>query len=407
MKKVLAIVPFGNIYPPMNGGSHRCINILDQLCRYFETTVIIHQDEKSLLGARDRYPGLRDCRFICTKDFKKKFDLFSIAPKKIQNALRYRYWNRSLKGRASSDFLTIYPVLKSILKKQRFEYFILEDISVINLSGLIRRFQPGARIIYDAYNINSKLAETTANSGRIGMESYLELKRAESSLSAIVTDVFTCSNQDLDEIAAMNHQRIAGTVIPNGVNTAITITKHVNGNSEAYNHIIYCGSLDYLPNQEGMIWFCAKVFPMIVDQNPRVKLLVVGKGDPGAELAELLKHPSIKFYGMVENVDDYYKKAAVAIVPLHLGSGTRLKLLEAMGRRKAVVATSVGAEGIGYTNRENILIADDPASFAAAVIELLNNKPLAESVASSAFSFVKENYDWNVVGKKLEAYLNG
>lgn len=390
----------------MNGGMHRCINILNQLAKYFSVTAIIHQDEKSFLRAIDEYPELVNCRVISTKSFKRSFDLFSLAPKKIGNALRYRYWNRSLKGKAGSDFLSIYPLLKNELKKQQFDCFILEDMSILNLAKVIRMFQPKARIIYDAYNVNSKLAEATFKKGKTGKEKYAEIKNAESNLSLFVTEVFTCSNEDLNELADMNGKKISGTVIPNGVKIDSKFLESREEASATDNNIIFCGSMDYFPNQEGLIWFCKEVFPLILKKNPQVKLMVVGKGDTGDELDSLLKHDSIIFFGMVDDVNDYYKKAAVAIVPLLSGSGTRLKLLEAMGRKTAVVSTVAGAEGINYTNEKNVLIADDNISFANAVIKLLDNRSLAGSLAAAAYSFVKENYDWNVVGEKLNLCLN-
>ncbi|HLX90788.1 MAG TPA: glycosyltransferase family 4 protein, partial [Puia sp.] len=390
-------------YPPMSGGAQRCMNILDQLSRRFDTTIIIHQDEDSLMEARREYPGLQRSRFIYTKDAPKPRDIFSLAPVRIQNALRYRYWNRSLKGSAGGDYLKIYPVLKALFKKQRFDYYVLEDISVIRLAGLIRRYFHKARIIYDAYNINSKLA--MPQNGGVEKESFLDLRFTESHLSDFVTDVFTCSAQDLEELTLLNQHKISGAVIPNGVkpddDQAI-----IPGGSMEDNQILYCGSLDYQPNQEGMIWFCEKVMPLILTLNPSATLMVVGKGDPGKRLTELFKGPGIRFIGMVDDTTPYYRKAVLAIVPLNTGSGTRLKLLEAMGRRKAVVATSVGAEGIKYQNGKNILIADDPASFASAVNRLLKDRSLVESIASSAHTLVRENYDWNIVGSKMEAYLN-
>ena len=402
----MVIVPFENIYPPMNGGMHRCINILNQLCKYFSLTVIIHQEEKSFLRAIDEYPELVNCRVISTKSFKRSFDLFSIAPKKLRNALRHRYWNRSVKGKTGGDFLSIYPLLKSELIKQQFDCFILEDLSILNLAKVIRRHQPQARIIYDAYNINTKLAEATLKKGKSEKESYIEMKMAESKLSLFVTEIFTCSNEDLNELIEMNDKKISGTVIPNGVKIDLKFLKNREETSATDNNIIFCGSMDYFPNQEGLIWFCKEVFPLMLKENPQIKLLVVGRGDPGDELNNLLKHDSIIFFGMVDEVNDYYKKAAVAIVPLLSGSGTRLKLLEAMGCNTAVVSTIAGAEGINYTDKKNILIADDNISFANAVIGLLNDRSLAASIASAAFSFVKENYDWNIVGKKLNLWLN-
>jgi glycosyltransferase involved in cell wall biosynthesis len=108
---------------------------------------------------------------------------------------------------------------------------------------------------------------------------------------------------------------------------------------------------------------------------------------------------------MVDKVDMYYSKATVAIIPLLSGSGTRLKLLEAMAHRVPVVSTSVGAEGISWEDGKSILIANDAKLFAKKVSNLLNNSYLAESISASALALTKSKYDWNIIGRKMASYL--
>jgi glycosyltransferase involved in cell wall biosynthesis len=208
-------------------------------------------------------------------------------------------------------------------------------------------------------------------------------------------------------LRSMNGGKIHGTVIPNGVGIPDALKKEPAESGLGSNEILFCGSLDYLPNREGLSWFCRHIFPLVLNRMPAAKLLVVGKGDPGEELGELLKNRSIVNYGMVDRVDVYYKKAAMAIVPLLSGSGTRLKLLESMAHRVPVVSTGSGAEGINYTDGKNILIADGAELFARRVVEMLDNPPLARQISQEAFRFVQNEYDWNIVGKKMFDYLSG
>ena len=406
LKKILSIIPFENIYPPMNGGMLRCINLLNQLSKYFEVTVIVNQEKKSFEKAFDDYPYLHKCTVFSTKSFKAPADIFAVMPSKLQKALRYRYWNRSLFGPAEESFLLIYPLLKGFLKKKKVDFVILETLfNVEPLAKFIRRRQPDVHIIYNAYNVDSKLAAVSLRNGKISEAAYESIRKAESNLYKFVDGIFTCSELDLAEIIAMNKRILSGTVIPNGVKIANTFSEVENENYRENYNLIFCGSMDYFPNQEGLIWFCKEIFPLIIKQNPLAKLLVVGKGDPGIELPALFKSNSILFLGMVSDVNEYYKKAVVAIVPLLSGSGTRLKLLEAMGNKTAVVSTAIGAEGIGYTDKKNILIANDNISFAKSVIELLDNRALARSIASEAYTFAKKNYEWNTVGEKLRTYI--
>ncbi len=400
MKKVLIIIPFYEIYPPMNGGMLRCINILNQLSKYFEVTAIIHQDSKSFSKAIELYPAIENCNIISTKDGENVIDIFSYLPSKIAKALRYRYWNRSVKGPAGGDFLLVYPILIELLKKTSFDYAILEEVSLLNTAKVMRRYQPNISIIYDAHNVNTRLAKASLLKGLITPKNYELLKKVECNLSKMVNKVLVCSELDLQQLTGMNNGKLIAKIIPNGV--TIETNNLIRNNSD---EILFCGSLDYHPNQEGLIWFCEKIFPLILAKKASTRLMVVGKGNPGEELRKLLKHTSIIYYGAVEKVNIYYQKAAVAIVPLLSGSGTRLKLLEAMGLNVPVVSTKIGAEGIEYTDQRNIVIANDVDSFADEILELLTDKKKAYYIANEAFSFVKKEYDWNIVGKKLSDYL--
>ncbi len=406
MKRVLVIIPFDGVYPPMNGGMLRCISLLNQLSKYFLVTIITHQKKELFAQAFDEYPFLKNCTVISTGSFSLRKDIFSVLPLRYQKALRYRYWNRSLFNSSEDHFLMIYPVLKDFLNKNKVDYAIMEALFIVGSTAkVVRRYQPKAQIIYNAYNVDSQLAQTAFENGKISEKGLRLIQKEESSLADSVNKIFACSDIDLAELRRLNDNKIDGFVIPNGVkiNAAFLEKKQ---HSQKNNKILFCGSMDYFPNQEGLTWFCKEVFPLIINENPDIQLMVVGKGDPGEELLVLLKHPSIIFYGMVDRVDDYYRKAAVAVVPLLSGSGTRLKLLEAMGSNTATVSTTAGAEGIHYTNKKNILIADDKVSFARAVVELINDERLANSIAEAAFHFVKENYDWNIIGQKLETCLN-
>jgi polysaccharide biosynthesis protein PslH len=389
----------------MNGGMLRCFNLLNQLCKHFQVTALMNQDKESFLKSVEEFPAIKNGNLISTKDKKKTRDLYSILPAKYRDSVRYRIWNRSLKGKAESNYLILYPQLNDFLKSHKVDCVILEDMSILSLARLVKRRQPSVPVIYDAYNVNSILAAKALEQGEIDQKHYDLMFLLESSLYQYVKRIFTCSTTDLEKLIAMNQGRISGEVIPNGVNIPAERKSENEGWGSA--DILFCGSLDYFPNQEGLTWFCRDVFPLILRQLPAARLLVVGKGDPGDVLKKLLDNPSMVNYGKVDRVEPYYRKSALAIVPLLSGSGTRLKLLEAMALKSAVVSTTPGAEGIHYTDNENILIADGAESFAQKVIDLLRNPSMAKSIAEQAFSLVIHEYDWNIVGEKMAGYLNG
>jgi polysaccharide biosynthesis protein PslH len=404
--RVLMVIPFDNIYPPMNGGMLRCFNLLNQLAKNFEVTALIKQDKKSFLKSAEHFPAIKNCSLLSTADNKKDVGLFSFLPKRYRDMVQFRIWNRSLRESAGSDYLLLYPQLKEFLKENSTDIVIIEDVSILNLAKIVRRYQSKAEIIYDAYNVNTILAKVALAKGEITDKEFNSIQTSEINIKKYTTRIFACSQADLEKITQMNDGLVHGKVVPNGVNIPEWHSVD-NGKDRNSHHILFCGSLDYFPNQEGLKWFCTDVFPLILEKVPDTKLIVVGRGDPGEELKRLLRHDSIINHGKVEKVDTYYRNSGLAIVPLLSGSGTRLKLVEAMAFDTAVVSTSIGAEGINYTDGQNILIGDTREDFSVQVIKLITNRVIAEKIASNALQFVKKEYDWNIIGQSMTEYLRG
>src|SRR6185312_9602250 len=193
---------------------------------------------------------------------------------------------------------------------------------------------------------------------------------------------------------------LRANVVPNGVN--IPIKKYNDGvNEQMPRFLIFCGSLWSIPNAEGLYWFCKEIWPFVLDEFPHVKLLVVGVGELPGKYAEAYNTPSFEFIGAVDDVKPWYNKASVSVVPLLTGSGTRLKILEAMGMGVPVVSTSIGAEGIDYKDGKEILIADEENDFANKIIGLLKDMNKREKVSTEARKLAVSQYDWKVIGDKM------
>jgi len=168
--------------------------------------------------------------------------------------------------------------------------------------------------------------------------------------------------------------------------------------------LVFTGSMDWLPNEDAIRYFTEEVLPAVRREVPDVKLTVVGR-NPYPSLVELgRRDPSIVVTGRVEDVRPYMEEAAVYVVPLRIGGGTRLKIYEAMAMEKAVVSTTVGAEGLPVRDGEELLLADGPAEFAAAVVRLLKDPALAGDLGRRAAATVRERYGWRGVADSfLEA----
>ena len=168
-------------------------------------------------------------------------------------------------------------------------------------------------------------------------------------------------------------------------------------------HLVFTGSMDWLPNEDGIRYFTEQIMPRIKQAVPDVTLTVVGR-DPYPSLVELSKRdPSVIVTGRVDDVRPYMEEAAVYIVPLRIGGGTRLKIYEAMAMEKPVVSTTIGAEGLPVTNGAEIVLADTPESFAAAVVQLFEQKDLSVEIGTRAAAKVRAQFGWESVADNFAA----
>ncbi len=164
--------------------------------------------------------------------------------------------------------------------------------------------------------------------------------------------------------------------------------------------LVFTGVMSYLPNYDGMLHFLDNIFPLIQKQIPEAKLYIVGSGPPKALQARASDHVVVT--GFVDDVRPYVWRSSVYVVPLRMGGGTRLKVLESMSMKKPIVSTAVGSEGIDVRNGESILLADDPAEFADAVVRLLRDQPLRFRMIQNGYELVRSRYEWSVIGQELE-----
>jgi glycosyltransferase involved in cell wall biosynthesis len=162
--------------------------------------------------------------------------------------------------------------------------------------------------------------------------------------------------------------------------------------------------MDWLPNEDAMLFFCRDILPLIRAEQPDVQLTIVGR-TPTPAVQQLAAQSGVHVTGRVDDVRPYMRDAAVYIVPLRIGGGTRLKIFEAMAMGKAVVSTTVGAEGLPVRHGEHVLLADEPVAFARAVVDLLRDLPRRRRLESAARALVVEKYDWSAVAGELEAAL--
>lgn len=189
------------------------------------------------------------------------------------------------------------------------------------------------------------------------------------------------------------------TVVPTGVD----LQQFRPGPSSSVPLVIFVGAMDWQPNVDAMEYFCREIWPLIVAQIPEAKFRIVGRNPDSRVLS--LRSNSVEVTGSVPSVIDHLRDAGVVVVPLRIGGGTRLKIYEAMAMAKAVVSTSIGAEGLDVHQGQDIILADDHVSFAEAVLMLLRNPELRRRYENAAAALAAQ-YDWSAVTAKFANALS-
>lgn len=264
------------------------------------------------------------------------------------------------------------------------------------------------RLVYDAHNVEWLLQQRAWEADRrrpsgwpgalYSLVQTRKLRRYEAHFLAQVDGVVAVSSKDQAALQALApHQRIVE--VPNGVDTEFYRPADVN--AEVPNRCLFVGKMDFRPNIDAMVWFVGAIWPHIRAASPAAQLHIVGR-DPTPRVRALASD-GVVVTGEVADVRPEMAEAAVVVVPLRVGGGTRLKILEAMAMGKAIVATSLAAEGLAVTAGQELVLVDDPISFARAVVDLLAQPAARHALGHQARHRVEECYRWTLLVPRIEA----
>jgi sugar transferase (PEP-CTERM/EpsH1 system associated) len=295
--------------------------------------------------------------------------------------------------------------LRALLAEGQFDLVVCDFlIQVVNLP---RRLPCPAMIF--THNVESEIWRRHAETARgivgrlLYRKQYSRMLRYEARALSRFDGVLAVSDADRDTLARLYPGAVRGPVhvVPTGVDTDFFSPAASDPDSRT---LVFTGSMDWLPNEDAMAFFCREVFPLIRAEEANVRLSIVGRA-PTPAVKRLAEDAGVHVTGRVDDVRPYMKDAAVYIVPLRIGGGTRLKIFEAMAMGKAVVSTTVGAEGLPVTSGEHVLLADEPRGFCRAVVRLLRDVDRRRQLERAARTLVVERYDWSAVAGELETAL--
>jgi glycosyltransferase involved in cell wall biosynthesis len=186
--------------------------------------------------------------------------------------------------------------------------------------------------------------------------------------------------------------------VPTGVDTSYF---RPNGTNEAQTDLVFTGSMDWYPNEDAILYFMDSILPLIRREMPGVSLSAIGRG-PTPRLQNAATGAGVRITGAVDDVRPYISNAAVYVVPLRVGGGTRLKIFEALAMGKAVVSTAIGAEGLPLIPGEHYLQADRPEEFARATVSLLRDPDKRRALGLAGRRLVAEHHSWSQVAQEFE-----
>jgi len=227
---------------------------------------------------------------------------------------------------------------------------------------------------------------------------YLKLRAYEAQLCRRVNHVVAVSELDaklIGELAGISNV----TSISNGVDTAYF---RASEGRRRPNSLVFVGGLTWFPNQDAIRYFCVQVLPRVAAEIPDVSLTVVGKNPREINIPEVAENPRVRLTGLVEDVRPHISEATAYVVPLRIGGGTRLKILDALAMGKPLISTSVGCEGLDVVAGEHLLTADTADAFAREIVRVLHDPELGRRLGAAGRELVERKYEWNVIGQELD-----
>ena len=292
--------------------------------------------------------------------------------------------------------------LARLLTNETFDIIQLEGPYMGYYIPTIKKYSK-ARISLRAHNVEHEIwARKALNETNPFRKRYLKIlsdriKKHESKILNNIDLLIPISERDQKLLLKLN-PRLRSVVIPAGVDAE----NYPLPLDPEYPSLFFIGSLDWMPNQEGLVWFIDNVWGQI-QRDIKIHFHVGGRGAPDWLKKKLLSN-NIDFHGEVDNAYQFMNRYAIMVSPVFSGSGIRIKILEAMMMGKAVISTRIGSEGILYTHGENIMLADDPSTFTRFILDYSSNRKKYDNIAASGRKFVLENFNNLKFCKSLDEF---
>jgi sugar transferase (PEP-CTERM/EpsH1 system associated) len=376
-------------HPPTWGFAMRVYHLARQLSSRHRVSLLTY-DGGNTATAQGGFPAI----FESVDFVKRPAAIRSKRRAQAESLLSSRSYH--VGGLRSAEMET---ALENLLAQRRFDLIQLESSQMAFCAPV-----SDVPVALDEHNIEylllRRLAEVESSPARKAF-GYVEAAkvRLEERRAWNRSDgsIFT-SAADMDVMRATMPDKPA-CVVPNGVDLDYF---HPTADEPERSTVVFTGSINYRPNTDAVAFFVRDVMPRLLRLRPSTRFVVVGQGAP--DWLVRMSGANVEFTGAVSDVRPYLAQAAVVIAPLRVGSGTRLKILEALAMEKAVVTTGIGCEGLAMVDGEHLVVANDPQSFAEETARLMSDRKLAAELGRSGRVLAERDYSWSVIVHRLERF---
>jgi len=380
------------LFPTNTGGRIRTLNVLRYLAKWHDVTYLCNLEagEESHCDAM-REVGLR----LETVPWKSP----ALGDLKFYISLALNFFSRDPFNVSKDNNPLLRARAEALVAQEDYDLVICDFIFMVPIAkGLASR----GSLLFQ-HNVEAQIfqryVETAANWPRrlVMSMQWKKMVRFEKESGKYFDAVIAVSDQDREQF-----ERDYGWKHVHVIDTAVDVDFFQPREEELPNEVAFVGSMDWLPNQEGVEWFVKKVWPQVRQEHPTAEFKIVGR-NPSRQVESLADVAGVEVLGTVPDVRPYLDRAALVVTPLLVGGGTRIKIFEAMAMEKAVVSTSIGAEGLKVEDQKHILLADSVTEFATAVNRLLASREDRIQIGQAARTLVCEKFAAEPVARQFDA----
>jgi glycosyltransferase involved in cell wall biosynthesis len=398
--KILFVTPFLPS-PPRFGGQRRLDGLVRGLAHKHDLDILsfsrTDEWEHSSLDATRKF-----CREVVTFSNLDLVDMREKRATQLRSLASIHSFEHLLAARRK-DFQ---QALDGMLARTRYDVVQFEFVWM-SAFRFDQRAAHAPIFVLDEHNVEYDILKRTTGTAAGAVRhlynalNWRKLAREEHAAWRRFDGVTLTSRRD-EEIVQKDTPGTRTAVIPNGVDLNEFSVTRGGGEPDV---LLFFGAINYFPNQEAVTYFIDHVFPLIRQRRPGVKFRIVGPGAPQSVLDR--QGNGVEVVGMVDEVAPYIDSAAAIVVPLRIGGGTRLKIVEALAKGKPVISTRLGAEGLDVVHDESLLLADEPEDFAFQVERVLGDPALAARLGASGRRLMEDRYSWQSIVVGLERFYDG